>query len=67
MLAIAEARAKGLELVARPLKTKVTLPSIALSFVIVIRTVTIHNHTVYFISSAFNFNSETTSNSIFMF
>lgn len=39
MLAIAEARAKGLELVARPLKTKVTLPSIALSFVIVICTV----------------------------
>lgn len=38
MLAIAEARAKGLELVARPLKTKVTLPPIALSFVIVICT-----------------------------
>jgi len=52
MLAIAEARAKGLELVARPLKTKVTLPSIALSFVIVICTVfTTHDHTVYFIST----------------
>ena len=52
MLAIAEARAKGLDLVARPLKTKVTLPSIALSFVIVICTVfTTNNHTVYFIST----------------
>lgn len=52
MLAIAEARAKGLELVARPLKTKVTLLSIALSFVIVICTVfTTHNHTVCFIST----------------
>jgi hypothetical protein len=51
MLAIAEARAKGLELVARPLKTKVTFPSSALSFVIVICTVfTTHNHTVYLIN-----------------
>jgi hypothetical protein len=52
MLAIADARAKGLELVARPLKTKVTLPSIALSFVIVICTgFTTHNHTVYVINT----------------
>jgi len=47
MLAIAEARAKGLDLVARPLKTKVTLPSIALSFVIVICTFFTTHITLY--------------------
>ena len=51
-MAIAEARAKGLELVARPLRTKVTHLSFALSFVIVICIVsTTHNHTVYLINT----------------
>jgi hypothetical protein len=34
LMAIAEARAKSLELVARPLKTKVTILTFSLSFVI---------------------------------
>ena len=51
MLSIAEARAKGLELVARPLKTKVTLPFSTVIFIVLCMVFTTHDRTVHSVST----------------